>query len=112
MSLERKASKNGGVIFGAYSLPENDYDGHALQLTLEQVERVAGYRPAVGIGDKEFRGQSHCGQTKVVTPERGKKKASAYRNRSVGMDRRAVPLLRQSRRYPLRHYGLRLKFKI
>ena len=33
--------KNGGVILGAYSLPENDYDGHALEPTLEQVERVA-----------------------------------------------------------------------
>jgi IS5 family transposase len=41
--------KNGGVILGAYSLPENDYDGHALEPTLEQVERVAGYRPAVAI---------------------------------------------------------------
>jgi sulfate transport system ATP-binding protein len=27
--------KNGGVILGAYSLPENDYDGHALEPTLE-----------------------------------------------------------------------------
>jgi len=39
------AGKNGGVILGAYSLPENDYDGHALEPTLEQVDRVAGYRP-------------------------------------------------------------------
>ena len=29
----------------------------------------------------------------------------------VGMDRRAVPLLRQSRPYPLRRDGLRLNFK-
>jgi IS5 family transposase len=75
--------KNGGVILGAYSLPENDYDGHALEPTLEQVERVAGYRPAVAIGDKGFRGQSHCGQTEVVTPGRGKKNASAYEKRKA-----------------------------
>ena len=30
--------KNKGVILGAYSLPKNDYDGHALEPTLEQVE--------------------------------------------------------------------------
>jgi hypothetical protein len=73
--------KNVGVILGACSLSENDYDGHALEPTLEQVEqveRVAGYRSAVAIGDKGFRGQSHCGETEVVTPGRGKKNASAY----------------------------------
>jgi IS5 family transposase len=75
--------KNGGVILGAYSLPENDYDGHALEPTLEQVERVAGYRPAVAIGDKGFRGQSHCGETEVVTPGRGKKNASVYEKRKA-----------------------------
>jgi IS5 family transposase len=75
--------KNGGVILGAYSLPENDYDGHALEPTLEQVERVAGYRPAVAIGDKGFRGQSHCGETEVVTPGRGKKSASVYEKRKA-----------------------------
>jgi IS5 family transposase len=75
--------KNGGVILGAYSLPENDYDGHALAPTLEQVERVAGYRPAVAIGDKGFRGSSHCGETEVVTPGRGKKNASVYQKRKA-----------------------------
>jgi len=75
--------KNGGVILGAYSLPENDYDGHALEPTLKQVERVAGYRPAVAIGDKGFRGQSHCGETEVVTPGRGKKNASVYEKRKA-----------------------------
>ena len=35
-------------------------------------------------------------------------RSSAFRNRSVGMDRRAVPLLRQIRHYPHRRDGLRL----
>jgi IS5 family transposase len=65
--------KNKGVILGACSLPKNDYDGHALEPTLEQVERVSGYRPAVAIGDKGFRGKTHCGTTEVVTPGRPKK---------------------------------------
>jgi IS5 family transposase len=75
--------KSGGVILGAYSLLENDYDGHASEPTLEQLERVAGYSPAVAIGDKGVRGQSHCGQTEVVTPGRGKKNASAYEKRKA-----------------------------
>ncbi len=32
--------KNSGMILGAYSLPKNDYDGHALEPTLAQVESV------------------------------------------------------------------------
>ncbi len=75
--------KTKGVILGAYSLPENDYDGHALRPMLEQVERLAGYRPAVAIGDKGFRGASLCGETEVVTPKRPKKKASAYEKRKA-----------------------------
>lgn len=75
--------KIGGVILGAYSLPENDYDGHALEPTLEQVERVSGYRPAVAIGDKGFRGKTHCGTTEVVTPGRPKKNATAYEKRKA-----------------------------
>ena len=49
----------------------------------------------------------------VTTAENWRKTwhGSAYRNRSVGMDRRAVPLLRQIRPYPLRRDGLRLNFK-
>ena len=39
---------------------------------------MASNRPAVAIGDKGFRGQSHCGQTEVVTPGRGKKNACVY----------------------------------
>ena len=71
------------VVVGKNSLPENDYDGHALEPPLKQVERVAGYRPAVAIGDKGFRGQSHCGETEVVTPGRGKKSASVYEKRKA-----------------------------
>ena len=54
--------KNGGVILGTYNLPENDCDCHALETSLEQVERVACYRPAVAIGDKGSRCQFHCTQ--------------------------------------------------
>jgi len=75
--------KKGGVILGAYSLPENDYDGHALEPTLEQVERVSGYRPAVAIGDKGFRGKTHCGTTEIVTPNGPKKKTTTYEKRKA-----------------------------
>jgi IS5 family transposase len=75
--------KNNGVILGAYSLPKNDYDGHALEPTLAQVERVSGYRPAVAIGDRGFRGQTHCGTTEIVTSNRAKKNATVYEKRKA-----------------------------
>ncbi len=40
---------NGGVIVGAYSLPENDYDAHTVEPSLQQVEHLNGYRPQVAI---------------------------------------------------------------
>jgi IS5 family transposase len=54
-----------------------------LEPTLAQVERVSGYRPAVAIGDKGFRGKTHCGTTEVVTPNRPKKNATAYEKRKA-----------------------------
>jgi hypothetical protein len=60
--------KNGGVIPRAYSLPENDYDGHALKPTLEQVEPVAGSRPEVAIGDKGFIFQKKCQDAQCPLP--------------------------------------------
>jgi len=37
----------------------------------------------VAIGDKGFRGKTHCGTTEVVTPNRPKKNATAYEKRKA-----------------------------
>jgi IS5 family transposase len=37
----------------------------------------------VAIGDKGFRGKTHCGTTEVVTPNRPKKNATAYKKRKA-----------------------------
>jgi len=34
-------------------------------------------------GDKGFRGKTHCGTTKIVTPNRPKKNATAYEKRKA-----------------------------
>lgn len=75
--------KNNGVILGAYSLPENDYDGHTLDPALAQVERIAGYRPAVVIADRGYRGKSRCGDTEVITPKPPKASDSLYTRRKA-----------------------------
>ncbi|MEI8313249.1 MAG: IS5 family transposase [Verrucomicrobiota bacterium] len=75
--------KNGGVILGAYSLPENDYDGHTVEPALQQVERLSGYRPQVAIADRGYRGRSRWGDTSLVIPGVPKKSDSAYVKRKA-----------------------------
>ena len=75
--------KNGGVILGAYSLPENDYDGHTVEPALQQVERLSGYRPQVAIADRGYRGRSQWGETSLVIPGVPKKGDSPYVKRKA-----------------------------
>jgi IS5 family transposase len=75
--------KTHGVILGAYSLPENDYDEHTLDPALEQVEGLAKYRPQVAIADRGYRGKSRCGETVIVTPKPPKKSATNYEKRKA-----------------------------
>jgi IS5 family transposase len=75
--------KNSGVILGAYSLPKNDDDGHTLDPALAQVERLAGYRPAVVIADHGYRGKYRCGDAEVITPKPPKAADSLYARRKA-----------------------------
>ena len=45
-----------GFVVGAMSCPENPYDGHTLEVQLEQVERLTGQMPATTFVDKGYKG--------------------------------------------------------
>jgi len=75
--------KQGGVILGAYSLPENDYDGHSLGEALAQVKRLCGYSPSLAIADRGYRGRTHWGETELITPKAPKKSDSAHQRRKA-----------------------------
>jgi IS5 family transposase len=43
---------NSGVIMSAYYLEKNDYDGHTLSRTLEQIKRLFGTVPKRLVADR------------------------------------------------------------
>lgn len=77
------AAKNGGIIAGALSFAENVYDGHTLDQVMDQIERLRGSRPEVGICDRGCRGQSRSGDALIVIPKPPRKKATACEKRKA-----------------------------
>ena len=58
----------GGLIIGALSF-RNEYDGHTIDKSLDQVERLVGRRPKLLAGDRGYRGQKQSGSTEVTIPD-------------------------------------------
>ena len=54
----------GGLIIGALSF-RNEYDGHTIDRSLEQVERLAGQRPKLLASDRGYRGQKQSDTTMI-----------------------------------------------
>ena len=57
-----------GIIIGALSF-RNEYDGHTIDRSLEQVRRIYGRKIRILAGDRGYRGQQMSGDTKVVIPD-------------------------------------------
>jgi IS5 family transposase len=71
-------TRKSGIIIGAMAFTENLYDGDTLPAQFEQVERVAGYRPKIGIADRGYRGRTHVADTQIITPKPLPKSATKY----------------------------------
>ncbi len=69
-----------GVIVGALGF-RNEYDGHTLDKSIEQVERLRGSTPKNGIGDRGYRGRSKVGETAIHIPKAFSKQLSNYMQR-------------------------------
>ena len=69
-----------GLILGACSF-RNEYDGHTIEKTLEQTQRMTGRKVDKLAGDRGYRGIKQIGQTKIIIPDTPKAKDSYYQKR-------------------------------
>ena len=66
-----------GLIIGALSF-RKEYDGHTVEKSLEQTERMIGYRPSKLAGDRGYRGRKKYGETELIIPSLPSSKDSRY----------------------------------
>lgn len=72
-----------GVIVGAKSF-RNEYDGHTLESSLQQVEKLTGSAPRTASVDRGYRGITHIGETQVQIPKPfNDKKQSKYKQNKL-----------------------------
>ena len=69
-----------GLILGACSF-RNEYDGHTIEKTLEQTQRMTGRKVDNLAGDRGYRGIKQIGKTKILIPDTPKAKDSYYQKR-------------------------------
>jgi IS5 family transposase len=63
-------TRTSGVIVSVTS-HRNPYDGHTLERTLGQHERLTGKRAGKAIGDRGFRWRKRVGETRIAVPGNG-----------------------------------------
>lgn len=71
-------TKVSGIIVGALGFKDNPYDGHTLDPQLEQVERLTGKLPKVGVVDRGYRGRKQVKGVNILSPKKLPAKATAY----------------------------------
>ena len=65
VSIIRSAT---GIILEATSF-RNEYDGHTIESSLEQVERLTGKKIKILAGDRGYRGKTEIKGTKIMIPD-------------------------------------------
>ena len=77
VSIIRSAT---GVILGASSF-RNEYDGHTIEKSLEQMHRLTGKRIRRLAGDRGYRGRKEINGTQILIPDMPKAKDTYYQRR-------------------------------
>lgn len=69
-----------GIILGAKSF-RNEYDGHTIEESLRQVERITGKKIKKLAGDRGYRGKKEVNGTQILIPDVPSRKDSYYKRR-------------------------------
>ena len=77
VSIIRSAT---GIILGARSF-RNEYDGHTIEESLRQVERITGEKIKTLAGDRGYRGKKEVDGTQILIPDVPNRKDSYYTRR-------------------------------
>ena len=77
VSIIRSAT---GIILGAQSF-RNDYDGHTIEASLAQVERLTQRKIKILAGDRGYRGKKEVNGTQILIPDAPKPSDSRYQKR-------------------------------
>lgn len=76
------AKTDSGVLVGALGF-RDEYDGHTLKPTLEQVVRLTGKTPQKAKVDRGYRGNKKIGETEILIPSTPCKTMSYYQKRKL-----------------------------
>jgi len=76
------AKTDSGVLVAALGF-RDEYDGHTLKPTLEQVERLTGKTPKKAKVDRGYRGNKKIGETEVLIPSTPSKSMSYYQRKKL-----------------------------
>jgi len=82
-------TKKSGIIVGAMAFIENIYDGDTLAPQLEQIERLTGHKPDIGIVDRGYRGRKIVNGTRIVIPNKLPASANNYQKQKIRKQFRA-----------------------
>ena len=76
------AKTDSGVIVGALSF-RDEYDGHTLLPTLQQVKRLVGHMPKWVKADRGYRGNKQIEETEILIPSTPRKTMSYYQRKKL-----------------------------
>jgi IS5 family transposase len=76
------AKTDTGVVVGAKGF-RNEYDGHTLEPTLDQVKRLTDRTPKTAKVDRGYRGKKQIGETEILIPSPPKKTMSYYKRKKL-----------------------------
>jgi IS5 family transposase len=76
------AKTDSGVLVGALGF-RDEYDGHTLKPTLEQIERLTGEMPKKVKVDRGYRGNKQIGETEILIPSTSNKSMTYYQRKKL-----------------------------